>query len=404
MKKKQGNLSSLSWILSVLFLLMSTGRMDDKPLLALILLIAGLFFMPPVFDAINFSFAKDAKKRRVVKFLTFVLVIIILTIVNLIESRIVDHEVKLIKSDYNHIIMNQDSIKNIVKIQARIESLPDNYQVGFEDILSNISRYNNLFGGEKQYNLPGIQNEIDNLNPSVLDTLTTGKQVKLFEDSILNITVNRKLLEIVPQKDTFTNIVHYNYFRFGHAKMRNFVEIAKIYFDSILIEDRKYEFTQDDILYILESKSKLVDRIDRHLLYAARSYMKDSFKIQIELSEKHYQLEEYKTANTLIGRALKIKNNDVDAIRLAANIAYERKFKKTAIKYFEQLNDMKSLDKESCNKLRELTRYIAAWHSYSLCCDGSRSESTGRGTCSHHGGICRSLTEPIYRYKYNYCR
>lgn len=32
----------------------------------------------------------------------------------------------------------------------------------------------------------------------------------------------------------------------------------------------------------------------------------------------------------------------------------------------------------------------------SRCCDGTSSSATGRGACSHHGGVCG--TEPIYRY------
>ncbi|HKB45746.1 MAG TPA: hypothetical protein VKC90_15215, partial [Chitinophagaceae bacterium] len=26
-----------------------------------------------------------------------------------------------------------------------------------------------------------------------------------------------------------------------------------------------------------------------------------------------------------------------------------------------------------------------------ICCDGSRSYATGRGACSHHGGVCKWL-------------
>jgi predicted phage tail protein len=28
-----------------------------------------------------------------------------------------------------------------------------------------------------------------------------------------------------------------------------------------------------------------------------------------------------------------------------------------------------------------------------ICCDGSRSYATGRGACSHHGGVCKWLYE-----------
>lgn len=35
------------------------------------------------------------------------------------------------------------------------------------------------------------------------------------------------------------------------------------------------------------------------------------------------------------------------------------------------------------------------------CCDGTTSYSTGRGTCSHHGGVCK-WNEPIYRERRKY--
>ncbi len=58
--------------------------------------------------------------------------------------------------------------------------------------------------------------------------------------------------------------------------------------------------------------------------------------------------------------------------------------------------------KKACEKYRELTA-VTKYYSSTLCCDGSTSESTGRGTCSHHGGVCGIKRTPYKEYLYE-CR
>lgn len=45
------------------------------------------------------------------------------------------------------------------------------------------------------------------------------------------------------------------------------------------------------------------------------------------------------------------------------------------------------------NKINPLRKRIIGYET--LCCDGSISYSTGRGTCSHHGGVCE-WNHPVY--------
>ncbi len=56
-----------------------------------------------------------------------------------------------------------------------------------------------------------------------------------------------------------------------------------------------------------------------------------------------------------------------------------------------QLGDKKS-DK-LYNKINPIKKRIAYY--VTRCCDGSTSNSSGRGTCSHHGGVC-NWSEPVY--------
>jgi tetratricopeptide (TPR) repeat protein len=50
-------------------------------------------------------------------------------------------------------------------------------------------------------------------------------------------------------------------------------------------------------------------------------------------------------------------------------------------------------NKEACNQYREMTA--------ALCCDGTTSNSTGRGTCSHHRGVCGTEATPYKSYTHN---
>ncbi len=54
-------------------------------------------------------------------------------------------------------------------------------------------------------------------------------------------------------------------------------------------------------------------------------------------------------------------------------------------------------DSEACNELRELTAKTK-YYPQSKCCDGTTSSSTGRGTCSHHGGVCGTEYIPYKEY------
>lgn len=48
---------------------------------------------------------------------------------------------------------------------------------------------------------------------------------------------------------------------------------------------------------------------------------------------------------------------------------------------------------KSYNKFNPLRKKVISYTT--RCCDGTSSSSKGRGTCSHHGGVC-NWNEPIY--------
>lgn len=93
---------------------------------------------------------------------------------------------------------------------------------------------------------------------------------------------------------------------------------------------------------------------------------------------------------------------DSNAVILS-NLAYcfiQLKNTAQAKKYYKLSADLGN--EEACKQYRELTAKTR-YSTRSVCCDGSTSSSTGRGTCSHHGGVCGIEYVPYKEYTYN-CR
>lgn len=83
-----------------------------------------------------------------------------------------------------------------------------------------------------------------------------------------------------------------------------------------------------------------------------------------------------------------------------ANSYMKLKKRKAALPHFQLAAEKGS--RTACETYREMTattRYTTS----SACCDGTSSSSTGRGTCSHHGGVCgiRRTPHKVYNYSCN---
>lgn len=92
---------------------------------------------------------------------------------------------------------------------------------------------------------------------------------------------------------------------------------------------------------------------------------------------------------------LKLDTLDTSIYRNIAIAYLAKKHKKSAIKYFKIATNKG--DHQACLKLRTLTAKTR-YNTRSLCWDGSTSYSTGRGTCSHHGGVRRLQYIPYKVY------
>lgn len=112
-----------------------------------------------------------------------------------------------------------------------------------------------------------------------------------------------------------------------------------------------------------------------------RRKYQDAIDVLDDLSRKTSQ---YKSEIHLIkGQCflkLKKKENAIVQVYESAELGNEE-----AQKLYDKINPI----------IKEITGYITR------CCDGSTSYSSGRGACSHHGGVCKR-NEPIYRERRKY--
>jgi tetratricopeptide (TPR) repeat protein len=172
--------------------------------------------------------------------------------------------------------------------------------------------------------------------------------------------------------------------------------------------EREEKIRKDSLTYYINVSSQFADnhQIDKALkqLKTATLFSKlpaDRERIEIEENK----ISTIKTFDLVKAGKYELAIPQLDALILKegqdSNLFYNRAlcFSKTG-KIKEAVDDclkaMKFGDKKAdklYNKINPVKKRIAYY--VTRCCDGSTSGSTGRGTCSHHGGVC-DWSEPVY--------
>jgi tetratricopeptide (TPR) repeat protein len=188
------------------------------------------------------------------------------------------------------------------------------------------------------------------------------------------------------------NIAEY-YEKFEILEKEKIVEIEnkkKAEEEKIRKDSLDFYFTQSEINFNSKRIPEAIENISKALLLATD-----------EKAEILSKRAEYKINGKQIDGALSdyseilLINKENPEILYARALCYI-KLKKTQ----EAVNDLKiaiKLGSAESDKLHEKInpkkRRIA--HYVVRCCDGSSSSHSGRGACSHHGGICNP-SEPVY--------
>ncbi|MCK0160296.1 tetratricopeptide repeat protein [Allomuricauda sp. F6463D] len=213
------------------------------------------------------------------------------------------------------------------------------------------------------------------------DTIQFKRDFNIALNSIKNDTVKyNKIIELhewsLSQKDTVYSkeLLKVSLFSFSTKDSTN-------YTNSHLNAHNKYLDLRDTIAG-LDSYIRLCDSIPNPLIFN---------QIGIYYSNK----QNTKNAIKYYTKAIELDTtNGVYYNNLG--ISYENiKNKKRAIKYYRL--GVQYENRDACNNLRNITAKTR-YKKIARCWDGTMSYSSGRGTCSHHGGVRRYENEPYKEY------
>jgi tetratricopeptide (TPR) repeat protein len=188
------------------------------------------------------------------------------------------------------------------------------------------------------------------------------------------------------------------------------------------ISDRYNEYEKKSKPIVIKHINSCLDSLisDPDLYYKTLKYTSEAIRVSDKasavkmLNSAKKKLPKETRINRLLGdnyvidkdyrNAIKeyekfIKKDENVNVRVALGDMYlEQKSKSKAKKHYKKAMELGN--QHACEQYRELTA-ITRYNTISRCCDGSSSYSTGRGTCSHHGGVCRTEREPYKEYQYN---
>lgn len=174
------------------------------------------------------------------------------------------------------------------------------------------------------------------------------------------------------------------------------------------IADQKEQARKDSLAFYIQQSDRLVkshklDEANKQLKYAAAFASLPTDNEQIE--KEKFRIAAIKTSDLVkAGKyqaALPEINNLLNSDPSNSELLYNRAvcYSKSG-KIQEAVNDLKPLiqagnsDAEKLHdKINPLRKRVAYY--VIRCCDGTTSSATGRGACSHHGGVC-SWNDPVY--------
>jgi len=219
--------------------------------------------------------------------------------------------------------------------------------------------------------------------------------------------------------------------RFRFTWLIKSITCILLFITAIYLEG-KYDLSDQRIAHAEKQISDKVEK-ENQLIKAEEEKKEKQQKISFDLNmvraDSAANKKNYKKAILFIDEALKFVNgNSYEAYYKRASFKFNAKqyaesvedynylinndYKKDIVYYeraqcyikqnkkqqaVEDLRQAKKLGNADADKLYEKInpeRRRVAYY-VTRCCDGSTSSSTGRGTCSHHGGVC-DWNDPVY--------
>lgn len=175
----------------------------------------------------------------------------------------------------------------------------------------------------------------------------------------------------------------------GLKHLELFLDSIQEFKSDTLIYQKVYFNVSDKFLKLKDTNRsvKTLKRLSKEITSSSKAYK--------QLGYHYFNKSLNRQALNFFKQCMKYDTLDIKIYTATAICYLNLKQKNNAKKYFRIAAEKG--DKEACANLRELTAKTR-YYTQSVCCDGSTSRSTGRGSCSHHGGVCRTEYIPYKEY------
>ena len=393
------------WSIGISLFINGMSLASQGYFIGLIATIIGLLTIPIFFDWLNISFAANKIYRRFFKLMIIAIGFFIIQFItdsitqnkyDAIQLSIIDLKNKIDNDGIDNIDRKLVDSVNII-LKNNLERLPDT----LKNLPNDLDKILEIMPSNgKGISRLDYSHHIKNIVQ--MDKLIDGKVVHFLNDSLLNNRYNKLIMKKLPKFSDFSTKYDYYLYRANHASRNSYPIETAMYIDSILSKTNKIDIDSNTLVTAIEY-SKIDKKQFRRIKRYASKKFRNSILINKAIAVHYKKSDDLSNSYKYYSKVIKKTPNDYMILSELAFIAHKRKRKKSAVRHLEKINKLGQLNQETCDLLRELTRYFSHWTYYSNCCDGSTSYSTGRGSCSHHGGVCSTGRSANYRYKYNRC-
>lgn len=232
---------------------------------------------------------------------------------------------------------------------------------------------------------------IDSLDETEYDKLLKSElDRKFLENEKLNQVLLTEIGKLAKSESDFNGRKEYLAYRAERAYKANDLISFENYLAEAVKQKDNYKIS-DDLFFRLaehqknnENSKGVTDAYELGLINNP-----DNKDFLENLGNQKFNEEKYSQAIKYYKQYLKIDNANAN-IYTYLGYAYEAlKNKSQAKLHYKNAINLEGNGGEACKRLREITAKVKyRYTGLTQCCDGSTSGSTGRGTCSHHGGVC----------------
>lgn len=177
----------------------------------------------------------------------------------------------------------------------------------------------------------------------------------------------------------------------GQIKQDQEIEKARLYKEQARLDSLNINISRANVQLEHKKFDTGIQLLDSALVYAVGS---ETNELNYQKAKAYFELRKYENSIGEYSKLISAEYNLKETYYLRA-LCYQKERK-----IQESVNDLRKaveFGNVDAEKLHEKINPIKNRVSYYVtrCCDGTTSDATGRGACSHHGGVC-DWNDPVY--------